>query len=167
MINLMFALAITAVAQVPVQQAPVSLLPTPVVVHLMTVTSHPGSFGGQRLAVPGVRVAYVVGPRLVVVGQPRTRAFDHTFDPEFRFDKLLVLLPGQVSLSRGQLIDVTGVLRTVAGARATGVPIDEALSQSDKGKRAKDSKRAGRLANATMIVADSVQTLDGAVITGR
>ncbi len=167
MINLVFALAMTTVAQVPVQQAPVSLLPSPVVVHLMTVASHPGAFGGQRLMVPGVRVAYVIGPRLVVVGQPHVRTFTHTIDPEFRYDRLLVLLPGPVSLSRGQLIDVTGVLRTVAGARARGVPIDEALSQSERGKRSKDAKRAGRVNNAGVIVADTIQTMDGSVVVGR
>ncbi len=163
MINLLFVLAIAG-AQAPLQQPPVSLLPNPVVVHLMTVADHPGDLGGERLTVPGVRVARVIGPRLVIVDQPRTRSFTYLVDRGFYYDRLLVLLPAPASLAPGQLIDVTGVLHTVAGARAAGVPIDEALSESAKGKHAKDSKKLGRRSNAGVIIADTVQTVDGAVV---
>ena len=159
-------LLVAGVPAPPLQSPAQASVPAPVTAHLMTVVDHVGVLGGQTLAVPVARVVYIVGPRLIVVGEPRTFGVD----PEYWHDRLLVLLPAPVQLVRGQLIAVTGTLRTVAGARAAGAPIDRAIDEARNakgGKRAKekDSSRMARwLVNAPVIVADSTATVDGAIL---
>ena len=155
---LLAALLFTAV-QVPVPQPsdPVSWH-NPITAHLMTVVDHPDVLGGQRVRVPMAQVSYIIGPRLVVVGEPRLIGIDRTYRPDFRFDKLLVLLPADATLTRGQSVAVTGIVRTGAGARAAGMMVDDA-----KKPQAKQMRWAGK---AVLLVADSVETLDGVTLVG-
>ena len=131
----------------------------PITVQLMTVVDHPDVLGGQRVRVPVAQVKHVIGPRLVVVSEPRLVGIDRTYRLDFRFDKLLVLLPAGSALSRGQSIAVTGVVRTVAGARAAGLMVDDDAKQARKQLR--------WTGKAVLLVADSVETLDGVALIGR
>jgi hypothetical protein len=130
----------------------------PIGVHVMTVIDHADVLGGQRVRVPGVRVQRVIGPRLILVGESRARGIEGSYGPDFRVGKLLVLLPSAVALSRGQVLALTGIVRTVAGARADGLPVDEGV---------KDPKHRKRIGAAPLLVADAVETSDGVALAGK
>ena len=117
-------------SSVAAQPAPVSSQ-NPITMDLMTVIDHPGVLGGERVKVRIARVKEIVGPRLVIVNEPRIRGIDRTYETYFRLDKLLVLLPDSVSVARGQHVAITGVVRTVAGGRALGLPVDEPYQVHD------------------------------------
>ncbi len=131
----------------------------PIPVDLMTVIDQAAVLGGQRVRVREVRVKEVVGPRLVIVGHHRRRDFDITYEPAFPLDKLLVLLPPSLSASPGELMAVTGIVRTVSGARSLGLPV-----VLDTKHAKTDPKRAVRFGNRPLLVADSVETVDGATV---
>ncbi len=136
--------------------------PSATTVHLMTVVAHPDVLGGQRVMVPVARVVRVIGPTLVIVGQPRVRGNHSAVDIDSRYDKLLVLLPGPTALSEEQVIAITGTVRTVAGARASGLRVDQPQAQATK-----KAKRQMRWPDKTpLLVADSVETTDGVLLGG-
>jgi hypothetical protein len=145
----------------PLPSAPESLQ-NPIALHLMTVVDHADMLGGQRVTIHVARVKQVLAPRLVVVNEPRIRGIDATYETFFRLDKLLVLLPRPVAVSRGQLVRLTGTVRTIAAGRALGLPLDE-VSKSAKKSRP-DAKWMTRIGNRPLLVADSVETPDGVVL---
>jgi hypothetical protein len=149
--------------QAPVEPSPAATSPrSPITVHLITVVDYPDVLGGQRVRVPVVAVKHVIGPRLVVVGEPRIREIDRTYDHGFRFDKLLVLLPGAATLARGQVITLTGDVRTVGAARAMGLPVDARNPKDGK------SEKMRWVDEAPLLVADSAETVDGfLLVVGR
>ncbi len=167
---LLFASLFFSVAQ-PATVQPASAAPSapaslenPIPVDFMSVIDHPDVFGGQRVSVRTARVNAVVGPRLVVIGHPRRRGFDTTYEPAFPRDKLLVLLPPSIAVSPGRLIGVTGTVRTVASARAAGLPVE--IDVKRRGKAAKDAGREIHFGNRIVLVADTVETADGNAIAG-
>ena len=133
---------------------------TPVTVHLMTIVDYPGVLGDSRVEVPVVEVKQVIAPRLVVVGEPRIVGIDRTYQPMFGFDRLLVLLPSDLTLSRGQVINVFGEVHTLGGARAMGLPVDEGAA---KARRVNGWLWADR---SSVIVADSVESADRVPLVG-
>ena len=148
-------------AQAPAAVGPApESLQTPITVQLMTVCDFPDVLGGQRVRVPTLAVKHVLGPRLLVVGRPRQLGIDRTYQVTFRYDRLLVLLPAAATLSRKQVITVTGEVRTVPAVRALGLRIEEEATD----KRAqKDVKWTDK---SVIIVADSVETVDGTLLAG-
>jgi len=143
--------------------APVSW-ENPIVMDLMTVVRHPDVLGGQRVKVRVARVKEVVGPRLVIVNEPRIRGIDRTYETYFRLSELLVLLPASVSVSRGQVVAFTGVVRTVASGRALGLPVDRPAARGRKSRN--DVERMTRAGNEPLLVADSITTPDGIALGG-
>ncbi len=129
--------------------------PYPTPVSLMTVVAHPDVLGGQRVTVAVARVVRVLGPTLVVVGEPRVKGLYYSVDIDSRFDRLLVLLPGPTTLAPEQVIAITGTVRTVAGARASGLRVE---APRTKETRWSDS--------TPLLAADSVATTDGALLGG-
>lgn len=160
---LLFAFALIAAPQVPAAANPTSApAQNPITVQLMTVVDFPGALGGLRVRVPDVAVKYVIGPRLLVVGAPPIRGIDRRYRPIFRYDNLFVLLPAGGTLARGQVITVTGHVRSVAAARAMGLPFDEAFKEEKSGKQAE------KMGNALVLVADTAESVGGTVLaTGR
>ncbi len=147
--------------QAPLEPSPGALArQSPMTVHLMTVLDEPGILGGVRVRVPALEVRQVVAPRVVVVSAPRIVGIDRTYRPMFGFDQLLVLLPEAARLSRGQVINVTGEVRTLGAARSIGLPVDE---RSSKARKEKAWLYADR---APVLVADAVDTADGVPLVG-
>jgi hypothetical protein len=131
---------------------------------LMTVVRHPDVLGGQRVKVRVARVKVVVGPRLVIVDEPRIRGIDRTYETYLRLNKLLVLLPASANVSRGQLVTFTGVVRTVAAGRALGLPVD---APPPRGKKPRNEvEKTTRTGNRPLLVADTVETPDGVALAG-
>ncbi len=132
-----------------------------VTVQLMTVADFPDLLGDQRVRVPSVAVKDVLGPRLVVVWSPRVFGIDRSYQARFRYDKLLVLLPEATPLARGQVIAVTGEVRTAAAARALGLALDKEVT--DRKAQKNGRWRGGNV----VLVADTVETEDGVALAGR
>ncbi len=122
-------------------------------VQLMTVVDNPDVLGGQRVRVPDVAVKQILSPRLVIVSEPRLLGVDRSYQPSFRFDKLLVALPASAPVVLGEVITVTGDLRTLVAARSMGIAIDD--------RELEDRKWANR---AVVLIADSAETVDGTVL---
>lgn len=130
-------------------------LRSPIVVHLMTLADDPEMVVGQRVRVPVVGVKQAIGPRLVVVTEPRLLGIDRSYQADFRFDKLIVVLPAAIPLSHDQVITVTGEIRTLAAARSLGLSVND--------RDLKDTRWAKR---AVVLMADSVETVDGVPLSG-
>ena len=150
-------------------QAPGATEPAPgslrrsITVQLMTACDFPDVLGDQRVRVPKLAVKHVLGPRLVVVGRPRLIEIDRSTEPGFtEYDELLVLLPSAASLAREQVITVTGDVRTIAGARAAGVRLEDEV----KDKKARNNVGWSWTPRRVVIVADSVETEDGVLLAG-
>ncbi len=155
----LLSLSLAAVQSPPGNRPAPPPASTPTTVQLMTVVDHVDVFGGMRVRIPNVAIKRVIGPRLAIVGHPRILGIDRSYQPYFRFDKLVVLLPAATALTRGQVVTVTGEVRTLAAARAMGLPLDAPAHD----KHARKRMRSG---NAPVLVADSVETMDGSALAG-
>ncbi len=161
LLSLLLSSAVLAGALAPTQPAAAPpAMRSAMTVHLMTVIDNPDALGGVRVQVPVLAVRQVIAPRLVVVSEPRIVGVDRTYQPMFGYDRLLVLLPAETKLSRGQVVNVTGEVHTVAGARATGLPVDEGPARVRKDNSWIYADRAA------VLVADSVETADGVPLVG-
>ncbi len=120
----------------------------PLGVQLMTAIEHPFMFAGQLIEIPPSPVKRVIGPRLIALGERPTRGVRRSYQLE-HWDKLLVVLPAQTGLAKGDYVVVTGTMRTIAGVQAAG------------GLPDLDEKTLRSIRNRPVVVAESVRTADG------
>lgn len=155
---LLFASLLSAALSTPATPSPRVSWANPINVHVMSVIGHPDVLAGERVKVVDARVKRVVGPRLAVVNEPRLRGIKNTYERFYELDELVLFLPGSVTVSPGQLIAVTGVVRSVTGGRVLGLPLD-ALA-NDRETR----ERTNGIGDEPLLVVDTIQTPDGAVL---
>lgn len=123
----------------------------PIDVELGTVADHPVEFAGQAVRLRAVRVDRVLSPTLVRLKDSRENGPYH-FGTLSRPDRLLAVLPAGAKVSKGDILNVAGTLRTVRGA---------ALSRETAGKDADVLKHGNR----PVLVAASTTTIDGVDLT--
>lgn len=128
---------------------------SPVGVQLMTVVDHPATLAGQRVQLPPAQVKRVVAPNLVEIGDPSQHG-SYRYYSANKYDRLLVLLPSAAAVDTGDLVVVTGSVRSVRGAQ---------LSRQLAGVSDNAVKRYARRA---LLIADAMTTADGvSLVTGR
>jgi hypothetical protein len=125
----------------------------PIQAQLSTVVDHVQEFSGQPVQLPPLRVTRIVAPSLVEVRDAREKSRYHFRMSEH--DHLFVLLPAGTSVATRQAIVVSGLVRTVRGARVTG---DWPGASDDLVKRH---------GNATLLIAARVETADGVDLLSR
>ena len=93
-------------------------MPSPIPVQLATVVNHIQELSRQPVQLPASRITRVVSASLVEVTDGREHSRWHflVLEP----DHLFVLLPAGARVATGQDIVVSGLVRTVRGARITG-----------------------------------------------
>lgn len=109
----------TAAGQQPSAPASyVSYAVPPIPVQLATVVDHIQELSRQPVQLPASRITRVVSASLVEVTDGREHSRWHflVLEP----DHLFVLLPAGARVATGQDIVVSGLVRTVRGARITG-----------------------------------------------
>ncbi len=121
---------------------------------LMTVVDHGPTLAGHLVQLPPARVERLISPTLVVVGDSNGYGNYHFYRAN-HWDHLLVLLPPSATVARGESVVIVGTVRTLHGARLAGMLAG-----------AGDVKMKHR-ENATLLVADSVETPDGASLAKR
>jgi hypothetical protein len=116
-----------------------------------TIVGDPEGLAGLRVFVPSARVIRVIGPRLIVV--TNARLFREPIVRPER-EELLLVLPRGADVAVGEVIKVVGRVRTVSGARRD---VDDRAVRDDINQ----VLNAKRYRGATMLFAESAQTLDG------
>lgn len=120
----------------------------PIYAQLATIVDHADTLAGQPVQLPPSRVSKILSSTLVELRDARERG-PYRFHFSRKYDKLLVLLPPGVKLSRGDEVILAGRVRTVAGARTSG----ELTGVGD------DVLKERR--NRVLVVAAHVATVDG------
>ncbi len=128
--------------------------PYPIQVQLMTVVDHGSALAGHLVELPPARIKRIVNGSLFVIADSRGHGNYHSYRPS-RWDRVLVWLPTTAGLSKGQAVVVVGTVRTVRGAQLSG----ELAGLKDDALK--------RYGNATLLVADSVETPDGESLIRR
>jgi hypothetical protein len=130
------------------QPTPGPPIPYPIDAVLSTVVDHPGEFAGQAVRLRAARVDRIVSGTLVKLMDAREDGPYH-FHIFYCPDRLLAALPAGTKVSKGDVVVVTGRLKTMRGA---------SHAQDMTGVSAEQVKKYG---NRAVLVATSVTTRDG------
>ncbi len=138
----------------PAQQPSPIASPYPLALQQVTVIDHAFVLADQLVEMSPSTVERVISSRLIELARPRPRPIRYFSGPD-PWDTLLVILPAPARLARGELVVITGRVRTIAGVEAAG------------GLKDVREKALEHIRDKPVVVAESVRTADGVDLLPR